>query len=131
MAHPVIDVTLGSNIPQKILFEKHAAFLKRFEKEDNPMLDYMKLSAIYWTLTALDLMHKLPAINKDNVINFVKLCHNPDGGFAPAHMHDSHILSTLSGIQILIMYNELQPNDKEKLIRYISSLQVAFYDLTP
>ena len=127
MAHPVIDVNLSSNLPQELLFEKHVAFLKALEKKEDPMLDYMKLSAIYWSLTALDLMKKLDVIDKDNVLNFVKSCKNADGGIAPAPGHDSHLLSTLSGIQILAMYDELQEIDRDVVLHYISSLQVCLF----
>ncbi|VDK38904.1 unnamed protein product [Taenia asiatica] len=123
MAHPIIDVNLTANVPQDLMFEKHIAFLKALEKKDDPMLDYMKLSAVYWSLTALDLMKNLDAFDKANVLKFVKSCQNADGGFAPASGHDSHILSTLSGIQILAMYDEFPSFNRDGAIKYISGLQ--------
>ena len=91
------------------------------------MLDYMKLSAIYWSLTALDLMKKLDVIDKHAIINFTKSCQNADGGIAPAPGHDSHLLSTLSAIQILVMYDKLTEINREGVIRYICSLQVCSF----
>ncbi|VDD75095.1 unnamed protein product [Mesocestoides corti] len=111
------------NIGEELIFEKHIAFLKALEKNQDPTLDYMKLSAIYWSLTALDLMKKLDVVDKDMIISFVKSCHNDDGGFSPAPGHDSHLLSTLSGIQILTMYDEMNVINRESVIRYISGLQ--------
>lgn len=123
MAHPIIDVNLTANVSQDLMFEKHVAFLKALEKKEDPMLDHMKLSGIYWSLTALDLMKRLDVIDKANVLDFVKSCQNIDGGFAPAPGHDSHILSTLSGIQILAMYDEFQSFNCNEAVKYISTLQ--------
>lgn len=126
MAHPIIDVNLSGKFPQDVMFEKHVEFLKSLEKRDDPTLDYLKLSAIYWSLTALDLMKSIDLYDKKYIVNFVKSCFNSDGGFSPAPNHDSHILYTLSAIQILTTYNEIKEIDCDRVIGYISSLQVSF-----
>ncbi|VDM03515.1 unnamed protein product [Schistocephalus solidus] len=123
MAHPVIDVDIASDTPMDLILEKHIQFLSSFDKKTDPMLEYLKLSAIYWCLTALDLMGKLDVIDKDKVIQFVQSCQKSDGGLAPAPGHDSHMLSTLSGIQILVLYNELEKIDRNKVVDYIAKLQ--------
>nr|CDS28314.1 Rab geranylgeranyltransferase beta subunit [Hymenolepis microstoma] len=123
MAHPIMDVNLSERYPQDVMFEKHIAFLKTMENKDDPTLDYLKLSGIYWSLTALDLMKRLDLYDKDGIVDLIKSCFNPDGGFAPAPNHDSHILYTLSAIQILVTYDEVNQIDSEKVIKYISSLQ--------
>ncbi|MCO5615079.1 hypothetical protein L7F22_069367 [Adiantum nelumboides] len=45
------------------------------------------------------------------------------GGFSGNIDHDSHILYTLSAIQILALYDELDVINKEKVAAYISQLQ--------
>src|SRR5690606_12687997 len=62
---------------------------------------------IYWAITALDLMHKLDVLNKEDVITFVLSCLCEGGGFAGHPNHDPHLLYTLSGIQILATYDAL------------------------
>ncbi|VDL61270.1 unnamed protein product [Hymenolepis diminuta] len=114
MTCPVIDVNLSEKYPQDVIFEKHISFLKAMEKKDDPTLDYLKVSGVYWSLTALDLMKKLDLYDKEGIINLVKSCFNSDGGFAPAPNHDSHILYTLSAIQILVTYDEIKQIDSEK-----------------
>ncbi|VDN10828.1 unnamed protein product [Dibothriocephalus latus] len=125
MAHPIIDVDLASDTPTDLILEKHIQFLASFDKKADPMLDYLKLSAMYWCLTALDLMDKLDVIDKETVVQFVQSCQNPDGGLAPAPGHDSHILPTLSGIQILVLYDELDKIDRKKVAEYVAKLQVG------
>jgi geranylgeranyl transferase type-2 subunit beta len=39
-------------------------------------------------------------------------------------LHDPHILYTLSALQILALYDELARVDKEKVLSYITSLQL-------
>lgn len=64
------------------------------------MTEYLRMSGIYWGLTVLDLMHGLDKMNKDEVIEFVSSCQGEDGGIAASTGHDSHLLYTLSAIQV-------------------------------
>lgn len=49
----------------------------------------------------MDLMGQLHRMDKDQVLEFVCACYNPsDGGFAPALHHDSHLIYTLSAVQV-------------------------------
>ena len=62
------------------------------------MTEYLRLSGMYWGLTALDLMHE--DLNQPEVLTFVQECLYPCGGFGAHPGHDPHLLYTLSAIQV-------------------------------
>ena len=64
------------------------------------MTEFLRVSGIYWGLTAMDLMGQLYRMNKTEVLQFVKSCHHPSGGFGPTLHHDPHLLYTLSAVQV-------------------------------
>ena len=68
------------------------------------MTEFLRMSGMYWGLTALDLMGQLESIARDEVVSFIRECFDEvSGGFSPAKHHDPHILYTLSAVQILAM----------------------------
>ena len=62
--------------------------------------EFLRMSGVYWCLTAMDLMGQLERLSKEQVLAFVKDCQKPSGGFSPAPDHDAHLLYTLSAIQV-------------------------------
>lgn len=50
----------------------------------------------------MDLMGQLERMDKRGVLEFVKSCQHPSGGFGPTPEQDPHVLSTLSAIQVHI-----------------------------
>lgn len=64
------------------------------------MSEYLRMSGLYWGLTAMDLLGCLNRMSKEDVKHFVLTCQNDDGGFGACKGHDSHILYTLSAIQV-------------------------------
>jgi len=59
------------------------------------------VSGVYWGLTAMDLMGQLHRMDQEQVLEFIMACHSDaDGGFAPALHHDSHLIYTLSAVQV-------------------------------
>ena len=64
------------------------------------MTEFLRVSGIYWGLTAMDLMGQLHRMNKNEVIEFVSSCQHSSGGFGAALNHDPHLLYTLSAIQV-------------------------------
>ena len=65
--------------------------------------EFLRLSGVYWGLTAMDLMGQLPRMNRSEVMGFIKACQHPTlGGFAPTLNHDPHLLYTLSAIQVCV-----------------------------
>lgn len=128
MGTPKKDVILKEEYPKELLTSKNTDFLVNYgTKEDNymyGMTDYLRMSGIYWSLTALDLMSQAQQLNQSDIIDFIKQCQDPDsGGISASVGHDPHILHTLSAIQILCMYDEIKAIDVEGVVKYVISLQ--------
>lgn len=68
--------------------------------QDYCTLEFLRISGVYWGLTAMDLMGQLPRMSKEDVLVFVHSCQHASGGFSPAPHHDPHLLYTLSAIQV-------------------------------
>ena len=68
------------------------------------MTEHLKMNAIYWGLSALDLLDALPEPKfAAQIQDFVLSCQNTDGGFGGAKYHDSHMLYTTSAVQIAVI----------------------------
>ena len=72
------------------------------------LTEHLRLNGVYWGLTALHLLHHPEALPRDDTIAFVLACQNADGGFGAAPGHDSHMLYTVSAIQILATIDALK-----------------------
>lgn len=65
------------------------------------MTDYLRMSGIYWGLTALDLMNNLHTLPEKEVIEFIKECQDKEsGGISGCIEHDPHLLHTLCAVQV-------------------------------
>lgn len=71
------------------------------------MTEHLRLNGVYWGITALYLLNEPTALPRDATIDFVLTCQNADGGFGAAPGHDSHLLYTLSAVQILATVDAL------------------------
>jgi geranylgeranyl transferase type-2 subunit beta len=71
------------------------------------LTEHLRLNGVYWGLTALHLLGHPEALSRDQTIKFVLSCQNQDGGFGAAPGHDSHMLYTVSAVQILTTVNAL------------------------
>ncbi len=69
--------------------------------------EHFRMSGVYWGLTAMQLLGKLDMMDNDAILAWVLSCQREDGGFGGSERHDSHLLYTLSAIQILALYGAL------------------------
>jgi len=79
------------------------------------LTEHLRLSGLYWGLTALHLLGHPDALPCDGVLDFVISCLHDNGGFGAAPGHDAHMLYTVSGVQILAMldaFDELEQRVK-------------------
>lgn len=76
------------------------------------MTEHLRLNGVYWGLTALHLLGHPDALPQDKTVEFVLACQNKDGGFGAASGHDSHMLYTVSAIQILATLDAMSALDK-------------------
>jgi geranylgeranyl transferase type-2 subunit beta len=74
------------------------------------------MSGVYWGTTAMDLLKQSHKMDRERIIKFVLACQTEDGGFAGNVGHDSHLLYTLSAVQILATYNALDQLDSERIV---------------
>ncbi|KAH7830772.1 putative Geranylgeranyl transferase type-2 subunit beta [Monocercomonoides exilis] len=108
--------------------EKHVQFVHKLmhapETLESIMTEHLKMNAIYWGLSVLDLLDSLPSKEEsDEIMKWIMSCRNRDGGFGGAPMHDSHILYTLSAIQSAVILGHLDQIDCDSVVNYIVGLQ--------
>ena len=70
--------------------------------------EHLRLNGVYWGLTALHLLNHPEGLPRDETVRFVLSCQNADGGFGAAPGHDSHMLYSVSAVQILATIDALQ-----------------------
>ncbi|KAJ2765402.1 DEAD-box type RNA helicase, partial [Coemansia nantahalensis] len=109
--------------------EKHVAFIKSLDKNQDDleywMSEHLRVSGVYWGLVALSLMGRGDALDRGEVVSYVLSCQNADGGFGGHAGHDSHLLYTMSAVQILVMCDALDRVDADRVIEYVVRLQNA------
>lgn len=102
--------------------KKHVEYILGLDQEDTVLFDHLRLNALYWGLVSLDLLGELHQQDLSKSKDFVSKCWNSDGGFGGSIGHDSHLLFTLSAIQIYILCKWPIEEIKEKVSNYIISL---------
>lgn len=90
--------------------------------------EHLRLNGLYWGVMALATMDRLDALPKEEVIAFVMSCYDSrTGGFAAFPRHDAHVLTTLSGLQILLIYDSLDSLDslqRQQTIDFVMGLRL-------
>jgi len=64
------------------------------------MTEYLRMSGMYWGLTAIELIGNLERMNRQEVLDFIKVCQDDSGGISASTGHDPHLLYTLSAVQV-------------------------------
>ncbi|OLL26845.1 putative geranylgeranyl transferase type-2 subunit beta [Neolecta irregularis DAH-3] len=127
--HPklVEFVLMTSSNPTILLVDKHVAFIKALDSKKDELeywlTEHLRLNGLYWGLTALHLLNRSDGLDRLEVISFVKSCQNSDGGFGAHPEHDSHMLCTVSAIQILAIEDALAQIDVSAVTAFIKRLQ--------
>uniref|UniRef100_U5EX36 Geranylgeranyl transferase type-2 subunit beta n=1 Tax=Corethrella appendiculata TaxID=1370023 RepID=U5EX36_9DIPT len=127
MAFVKNDVEIKNEI-KELLFDKHVEYIANHGNDKNDfeycMTEFLRMSGIYWGVTALDIMNQLDKIDRLSIIEFIKQCQCPiTGGISPCIGHDPHILYTLSAVQILCIYDCLNEVNVKAIAKYVNSLQ--------
>jgi geranylgeranyl transferase type-2 subunit beta len=111
-------------------YEKHVKFIKNIAADVSSfeylVSQYLRMSGVYWGLSALRILGKNLQTEMDSasIIEWVLSCQDPKtGGFGGNTNHDPHMLYTLSALQILLLTDQLERIDKDKVAHYISTLQ--------
>ena len=106
---------------------KHASFVVR-SSEDRDTLEYvltehLRMSGVYWGLTALDLMSRLDEMDLEPILAWLQTCRHASGGYGGSEGHDPHILYTLSAVQICALCDRMDLVDADAVASYCASLQ--------
>ncbi|KAJ3513303.1 hypothetical protein NMY22_g15081 [Coprinellus aureogranulatus] len=112
----------------ELLIPLHVQYIQKLgESKDDLMYhltSHLRLNAVYWGLTALAIMGKQDALDREEMIEFVMSCWDEEaGGFGAHPDHDAHMLPTLSAIQILVMQDAMDRLDVDRVAKFILSLQ--------
>lgn len=62
-------------------------------------------------------------MDQEAIVSWVMCCQQPCGGFSASERNDPHLLSTLSAVQILALFDKLDLLDRPKVASYVSALQ--------
>lgn len=112
--------------------EKHITYLTSLDKtKDKDAIgfftsEHLRVAALYWGISALNLINSISVHDKNKTITFLLSCFNEDGGFGGSTGQDSHITSTHYALLILAQYdalNTLTEEQKIKIGKYIKNLQ--------
>lgn len=113
---------------ENLFYEKHVEYIANHGSDQNDfeycVAEFLRMSGIYWGVTALDIMNQLPRLDKNSIVSFIKKCQcSITGGIGACVGHDPHILYSLSAVQILCIYDCIEEIDCDALARYVASLQ--------
>ncbi|KAG5493379.1 hypothetical protein GH5_02125 [Leishmania sp. Ghana 2012 LV757] len=106
-----------------IVADLHLRFVHQLDDNTKWNAQHLKMNGVYWGLSALVLLHRLD-YKSDDVVDFVLSCYNSDGGFGGNTDMDSHLLYTMSAVQLLCMFDAVARIDVELTARWIASMQL-------
>ena len=125
----------GGKLPDElqVVVDKHVAYIQSLDTRKDEMAyhltEHLRINGIYWGLVALHLLGHPNALPRAGVLDFLFSCLHENGGFGAAPGHDSHMLYTVSAVQILAMvdgFDDLEakvPGGKTKIAQFIAGLQ--------
>lgn len=112
------------------LLEKHVAYIKAISNDKSSfeftVSQHFRMSGVYWGLTALALLGKnlSEEVDAEEISSWVMECQHENGGFGGSVGHDTHLLYTLSALQILALLDRLDLiSEKKKVATYVATLQ--------
>lgn len=116
----------------ELLVHKHVGYVKDLFRHPSYLIhfmaDHLKMNALYWGLGTLFLVHHETEFERSEVTQFIISCiDSKSGGFGAFPNHDAHMLSTLSALQVLKMYDaidELNSEQRQNVIDFIKSNQL-------
>lgn len=120
----------ASRAAEDVTHAEHVAYVLGLEEKSQSdalyFTDHKRLSGVYWALSSLSLLGSLDALPQARIMEYVMSCYHADvGAFAGNTDQDPHLLYTVSGVQILAMYDALDRVDEEAVVRFVKGLQRA------
>ena len=96
-----------------LLYEKHFEYLLGLDNtKDKDAIgfytnEYLRMAALYWGISALNVLGKIDAHNKEETIKLILACWHENGGFGGSIGHDANMTSTHYAILILLQFNRV------------------------
>ncbi|GEQ71544.1 hypothetical protein JCM33374_g5229 [Metschnikowia sp. JCM 33374] len=116
--HKELHVKYIENLDSKVTKQTYEYWLS----------EHLRLNGLYWGTMALATLGSLETLPKNDVIKFVMDCFDEEAGaFAAFPGHDAHVLTTLSGLQILLIYDsfgELSDEKKQRIADFVLGLRL-------
>ncbi|RIB05542.1 terpenoid cyclases/protein prenyltransferase alpha-alpha toroid [Gigaspora rosea] len=113
--------------PSELFIDLHVKYIQSLDTKKDDLeywlTEHLRLSGVYWGLTALDLMNNVDALNKEEVVKYVVSCQHDNGGFGGHIGHDPHLLYTHYAVLILQIEDSLDAVNVEKIVEYVASRQ--------
>ncbi|VVA33023.1 PREDICTED: geranylgeranyl transferase [Prunus dulcis] len=80
-------------------------------------MEHLRMNWAHWGLTTLDLLGKLHTVDADEVVSWAS------SGFGGNIGHGPHILYTLSAVQVLALFDNIEVLDVDRVANYVAMLQ--------
>ena len=113
----------------RFIGEKHDEYVSKLDKNlEKDSIGYfssehLRMGGGYWAIGSLMLLKSSSDLKRDEMIQFIKACQSPNGGFAGNIGHDPCLVYTHYAILLLCMYNSLEAINTPAVSKYIASLQ--------
>ncbi|RGB39728.1 terpenoid cyclases/protein prenyltransferase alpha-alpha toroid [Rhizophagus diaphanus] len=111
----------------RLLVDLHVKYIQSLDTKKDDLeywlTEHLRLSGVYWGLTALDLLNSIDALKKEDVVKYVVSCQHDNGGFGGHIGHDPHLTYTLYAVQILVIEDALDAVNVDKIVEYVASCQ--------
>lgn len=125
---------MAQELQLKFMKDLHVQYIKNLDSKVTKdtfeywLLEHLRLNGLYWGVMALATMNSLETLPEKEVVDFVMECYDTKtGGFAAFPGHDAHVLTTLSGLQILLLYDQLAALSdvkKQQTVKFILDLRL-------
>eukprot|EP01031_Cornospumella_fuschlensis_P042928 gene42928-52455_t len=114
----------------KFIRQKHIEYVRLVSSDTESfeflVSQHLRMSGVYWGLTALYLLgvNLKEEPSYVGMVDWILSCFDSEsGGFGGNTNHDAHILYTLSAIQILALFDEMDVLNKDKIKSFVKNLQ--------
>ncbi|CEF69814.1 Geranylgeranyl transferase type-2 subunit beta [Strongyloides ratti] len=121
------DLDIPINSPKILLKDLHSSFILKYAQSKGSyeyiMSAHLRMSGIYWCCGAMDLLGQLDKMDREDILKFIfdECFDEKSGGFRSSEGNDPHLLSTLSAIQLLIMFDALDQLDKNAVSKFVTA----------
>lgn len=113
---------------EQLLADLHVKFVAALNERKDSFhywtSQHLRISGMYWGCSALFLLNQSKSVfDPADIVAFTLACQNDDGGFGGNHGQASHMLYTLSALQLLALYRGLDKCRREDAVAWIAARQ--------